>query len=76
MPIPSAPQLPGYYSVLSLLQNQTPPMKKEGRTSESETLELTDLLTIMILSFKPEISQIGKIKLITAELHSVFLNVS
>lgn len=73
MPPLWAPQLPEYCSVLSLLQNQTLPMKK-GRTSENETLELTDLLTIMILSFKPEISQIGKIKLFTAELYSVLYN--
>lgn len=42
--------------------------KKKGRMSESETLELTDLLTIIILSFKLEISQISKIKLFIAEL--------
>lgn len=71
MPPPWAPQLAGYYSVLSLLQ--TPSIKK-GRTSESDTLELTYLLTIMILSFKPEISQIGEIKLFTAELYSVLYN--
>lgn len=48
--------------------------KKKRRTSESETLELTDLLTIIILNFKLEIVQISKIKLSTAELCPVLYN--
>lgn len=73
VPTPSAHKLPGYHGVLSLLQNQIP-LNKKGRTSDSDTQELTDLLTIIIRSFKPEISQIGKIKLSTAELYSVLYN--
>lgn len=72
MPTPSALQLSGFHGVLSPLQNQTPP-KKKGQANWSENLELTDLLTI-IISFKPKISQIGKIKLFIAELYSILTN--
>lgn len=48
----SASQIPEYNSILSLLQNQTPPRRREGQVRE--TLELTDLLTIIILNFKLE----------------------
>ena len=49
------------------------PRRREGQ-AENETPELTDLLTIKILSFKPEISQIGKIRLSTTELDPVLHN--
>lgn len=51
-----------------------PDTTQEEGTNSSDNLELTHLLTIVILSFKSKLSQVGKIKLFVAELYSVLCN--